>query len=335
MTYKIALFGKSKNRTRTTFHLYRAFQDQGHDILWINPARLRRKKGNIFELTLLEQLHQFEPHIVFIYSKDIPLLILREIVKQGYTTVQYYEDWAPTLPEGLSERARLVDHFLVTNKGMAADYQAAGIRNPLYFTGSCDIHDHWMQRAVLPHWKSDIAFIGAARSGEPRIELVKNLKKQYRTKVYGRNWHRFGVKPTLPVIRPRGYRLVCSGSKIVLGSDVTTDIEGYWSNRLWLTLGCGGFFLTNYVKGLEDFFENRKHLVWYRSQEECLELIREYLRNPRERVRIARQGYARVHAQHTFHHFIERVVALCEAQWANGPIKGEAPDGTQACHRSL
>ena len=314
MAYKIVLLGKSKNRTKTTAHLFRAFQEKGHETIWLNPSRLKRKKGNVSDLFLLEQILAFVPDIVFIYSNDIPIFILREVVKQGFTTVQYYEDWSSEIPSGLILRARWVDHFLVTNKGMKTRYTKAGVQNPLYFTGACDAHDHRVQRPLLPIWKSDIAFIGAGRSGEPRVELVKLLKKQYRLKVYGRNWKRFGINPTLPNIRPRGYRLICSGAKIILGSDVTSDIEGYWSNRLWLTLGCGGFFLTKYVKGLEDYFENKRHLVWYHDQKECLELVQEYLNKPREREQIARQGCTLVHSEHTFHHFVDRVIAVCKSQ---------------------
>ena len=52
------------------------------------------------------------------------------------------------------------------------------------------------------------------------------------------------------------------------------SVERYFSNRTFLTLAAGGFHLTHYVPGLETMFENHRHLVWYRSDEECLELIR-------------------------------------------------------------
>jgi spore maturation protein CgeB len=88
-------------------------------------------------------------------------------------------------------------------------------------------------------------------------------------------------------------------------------VPGYWSNRLWLTLGCGGFFLTAYVQGMENIFENKKHLVWYHNEQECLSLAEEYLAKPEERKAIALQGYHLVHDNHTFHHFADRVISVC------------------------
>ena len=165
---------------------------------------------------------------------------------------------------------------------------------------------------MLSLWKSDVAFIGAARLSEPRVLLIQRLNDLCKVKVYGKNWEQFGIKPTLKVVGPKGYGLICAGAKIFLGADATSNIDGHWSNRLWLTLGCGGFLLTNYVPGLEEFFTNHEHLVWYHDEEECIALVKEYLTKPEERKRIADTGYKYVHEHHTFHHFLDKVLALCD-----------------------
>jgi spore maturation protein CgeB len=124
-------------------------------------------------------------------------------------------------------------------------------------------------------------------------------------------------------VTPRRYGLVCRGAKIIIGADITDKVEGYWSNRLWLTLGCGGFFLTAYVRGMENFFENKRHLVWYHSETECLSLAEEYLAKPDSRHKIARQGYHLVHEHHTFHHFVQRAISL----YTQGRSRVENEDG--------
>ena len=48
------------------------------------------------------------------------------------------------------------------------------------------------------------------------------------------------------------------GSKIMLGIDVTDQLEGCFSNRTWITLGCGGFLLTRYIPGLGKNFYQQK-----------------------------------------------------------------------------
>jgi spore maturation protein CgeB len=308
---KIILFGKSKRRTRTTFHLARAFKECGNTVLWLNPAKIRRRRKNESTRWILNKIKAFGPDIIFIYSKDIPLGVLQKIADGPIKTMMYYEDMSREVSATLAQMGRQVDFFLATNKGMLADYKKAGIANPVYFIGACDRHDHHMRRPVLPVWKSDIAFIGQARAGESRVELTHKLADRFNLKVYGKNWQNFGINPALKAVTPRGYALVCGGAKIILGADITDQVEGYWSNRLWLTLGCGGFFLTAYVRGMEKYFENKRHLVWYHSEAECLDLAAEYLAKSDIRRTISRQGYHRVHEQHTFHHFVQRAISLC------------------------
>jgi len=308
---RIILFGKSKRRTRTTLHLARAFKDCGHDMLWLNPAKIRRRQKDSSERWIINRIEAFKPDIIFIYSRDIPLGVLKKYAAGDIKTVLYYEDMSTEINASLVELGKRVDFFLATNKGLLEDYKKAGIANPIYFTGACDRYDHRRRRAVLPIWKSDLAFIGRARADEPRVTLTRKLAAAHQVKVYGKNWRAFGFKPAKKIITPRSYALVCAGAKIILGADITSAVEGYWSNRLWLTLGCGGFFLTAYVRGMENFFENKKHLVWYHSEQECLSLAEQYLARPEERRRIAMQGHQLVHEHHTFHHFAQRVISLC------------------------
>ena len=308
---RIILFGKSKRRTRTTFHLVRAFKECGNTVLWLNPAKIRRRRRQASNRWILNKIKAFDPDIIFIYSMDIPLAVLQEIAGGPVKTLMYYEDMPGVVPTELVQKGMLVDFFLATNKGMLAEYKKAGIVQPIYFTGACDRHDHRVRYSVLPLWKSDIAFIGQARADESRLVLTRKLAKRYKVKVYGKNWPAFGIKPTLKTVTPRRYALICRGAKIILGADITDKVEGYWSNRLWLTLGCGGFFLTAYVRGMENYFENKRHLVWYHSPGECLSLAEEYLAKPDLRRQIARQGYQRVHEHHTFHHFVQRAISLC------------------------
>jgi spore maturation protein CgeB len=309
--HRIILFGKSKRRTRTTFHLARAFKECGNTVLWLNPAKIRRRRKQKGDQWILSQIKAFKPDIIFIYSKDMPLGVLQEIAGGPVKIMLYYEDMSRQVSNSLAQMGQLVDFFLATNKGLLPNYKQAGIARPIYFIGACDRHDHRLRHPVLPVWKSDIAFIGQARADEPRVVLTRKLAERFKVKVYGKNWQAFGIQPALKTVTPRRYALVCGGAKIILGADITDEVEGYWSNRLWLTLGCGGFFLTAYVRGMEEYFENKKHLVWYHSEQECLALAEEYLARPRERSQIALEGYRLVHEHHTFHHFVDRVTSLC------------------------
>ena len=94
----------------------------------------------------------------------------------------------------------------------------------------------------------------------------------------------------------------------MLGIDKTDQVELCFSNRTWITLGCGGFLLTRYVPGLENIFTNKKHLVWYHNIEECLDLISEYLKEDVEREKIKEEGYRYVHENYTYDHIAKRIL---------------------------
>ena len=110
-------------------------------------------------------------------------------------------------------------------------------------------------------------------------------------------------------VYPAQYRKICASSKLVLGIDPRADLDLYFSNRTWLTLGCGGCLLTRHVPNLEELFENGRHLAWFAGPEECLERIAFYLPREAERRRIAREGSAYVRSYHTFRHATAELMA--------------------------
>ena len=310
---KIFIFSKSRSKTGKIRYIERAFVERGNDILWLKTPRVLRRKGKNADAYMLDQIEFFNPDVIFINSQDIPFSVLKQISGGPIKTVMFFEDpWVTRILPDIFERGKLVDIFLVTAEGVLEEYRKAGVKNPVYIINACDMYEHRRRHPILPIWKSDVAFIGAARENESRVQLIRKLDEICNVKVYGKNWEQINKKATLKNIYPRGYTLVCGGAKIVLGADNTSSIYGYWSSRLPFTLGCGGFLLTNYVPGMEKFYTNREHLVWYKSEDECVDLVQEFLAKPKERERIADQGYRYVHEHNTFHHFVDRVLALCD-----------------------
>lgn len=76
--------------------------------------------------------------------------------------------------------------------------------------------------------------------------------------------------------------------------------DGLLVGRVWETIGCGTFLLTQRKDFIEDFFENGKHLVLFDSEKECSEKIKYYLEHESEREKIARQGYEFGLEHHTY-----------------------------------
>lgn len=93
---------------------------------------------------------------------------------------------------------------------------------------------------------------------------------------------------------------------------VSPQYGHYTSNRLYNILSSSGFCLTLWFPGIENLFVNKKHLVWFKDTKEMTKLIDYYLKNPKERSRIAEYGNKLYLARHTGEHRISKMIELLE-----------------------
>ncbi len=87
------------------------------------------------------------------------------------------------------------------------------------------------------------------------------------------------------------------------------SIESGIPQRVWDILAVGGFCLTNYQPELEEYFEIGKDLEVYHNKEEMMYKIAYYLKNEKERMRIAINGYKKVRQKHTYEKRMGAVLA--------------------------
>jgi spore maturation protein CgeB len=80
---------------------------------------------------------------------------------------------------------------------------------------------------------------------------------------------------------------------------------------MWKVMGCGGFYLGEWVEGIEALARDKEHCAWYRHPEQAVELVRYYLDHPDERSRIAAAGRRHALEHHTYAH---RVRLLLEGR---------------------
>lgn len=78
-------------------------------------------------------------------------------------------------------------------------------------------------------------------------------------------------------------------------------LDGFlMSDRIYKAMGCGAFFLSYFLEGLELMFKNKVHLDSYDGTLESLKAqITYYLQHPEEREKIAKAGQKEVLEKHT------------------------------------
>lgn len=247
--------------------------------------------------------------IIGLKLDNIEAETIQELRAAGSRVALWHVDcFDENIPPQPARLVPAVDAFFVTAQGMVEKYAALSA-TPV----------HWLYEGVftqafpdveipapqIPLYQSQVAFVGnllhppvadetlALR----RFTLLERVSEQFELKIWGVQGNpasraRWGSRSPLIEWHAHHVELVkiCRAAGIVLGLNTINTIPLYFSNRVFLTLACGGFLLTHYVPQMETMFSNHEHLVWFHSDDECLELIAHYLRRPLDRARIAAAG---------------------------------------------
>ena len=83
----------------------------------------------------------------------------------------------------------------------------------------------------------------------------------YLKDIYGNRYSKFGWPETFH--RNAQLNNLYANSKIAIGDSVCIGFnhERYWSDRVFETIGRGGFIIHPYIKGLEEFFIPDKEII--------------------------------------------------------------------------
>lgn len=122
---------------------------------------------------------------------------------------------------------------------------------------------------------------------------------------------------------------VFSQSKIVFNESINNDLN----MRVFEALCSGSLLVTDCApgSGLEDFFQDKEHLVIF-NEDNLMERIGYYLEHPEERLKIARQGLEEVLARHTYDHRAKFLLATLDDYFRanDAPPRAEANEAPQA-----
>lgn len=128
-----------------------------------------------------------------------------------------------------------------------------------------------------PELETEIAFVGQLYGD--RAEFIGRLKDRYgeKLRVFGNIFN-------------RDLYDLCASTKVFIAPDSPGD-DFYWSSRVYMILGSGGFLLHPKAEGLKEEFKDKKHLAYYDSFEDLCEKIDFYLENEKKRKKIQEEGY--------------------------------------------
>ncbi len=205
------------------------------------------------------------------------------------------------------EVARHFDAVFLAQKTHVEHFRAAGIPRVEWLPLAC-------MPSLYPHEPLermyDVAYVGSLNreDGGRRAQLFEKIAARFPNNKIGKFW-------------PEDMARIYSQAKIVVNACHNKDVN----MRVFEAMAAGALLITDPAIGLEDLFEDGKHLVIYRRDEDVLGLIQHYLDHPDERERIAQAGQALVRSQHTYAHRLEIILKEAEALAADYAKRPTAP----------
>ena len=234
-----------------------------------------------------------------------PLDELRYYKARGALLVCWYFDWIWHLanrPATYLPRLQLFDAVFSTDGFCGGAYVLRHVNCRHYLPQAAE------PRASLPPptpgtEKHDVVFLGRLWT-QDRRELARRLRARcdFANLGDGRRIH------------GRALTDICQSSSIMIGTNYRNDIAGYWSNRCYLVMGAGGFYLGQHVRGLDKTFQDGVHCGFFFGLDDMEVKVTYWLNHPVEREACRLRGHALVQSRHTYTHRVGQLLAALRAR---------------------
>ena len=87
------------------------------------------------------------------------------------------------------------------------------------------------------------------------------------------------------------------------------------NQRVFDVSACKKFLITDYKQQIASFFQSKDNMVWYEKLEEIPDLITYYLKNTKERDKIAENAYNIVVNNHTYKHRLNKMIEILKNKY--------------------
>jgi len=264
-------------------NFFEPLKGMGYSVLRYNYLEklnlIGKKKMN---KEILKLARSEKPDYVFhiTYRDEISLKTLKRLNQEGNKVVGWFSDDHWRFDKYSKFLAKNLFCSITTSKEAFIKYK----RNNLNV-----IKSQWASNPKYYHpvpavEKYDVSFAGQKYG--PREKILEYLRENdISVDVFGKGWGNY--VPFDKIIS------VFSNSKIninISASSLDPKIKQI-KGRIFEVPMCGGFLLTDYVDGLEEYFDIEKEIVGYEDEEDLLSKIKYYLKNDVEREEIAKNGY--------------------------------------------
>lgn len=298
---KIVFLGNFKSEFSSESHHAKTLESLGHTVVRLQEGKERSE--NIYKyaqdakIFIWVHTHGWKTHGSWAMQR-----VLRKLKDRGVITMTYHLDlWFGLQRQRDLDRDPIyknIEHFFTVDKQMAD-----------WFNKNTTVKGHYMPPGVFdqecyyePAEKIlDVAFVGSKiyhPEWSYRPKLIDWLSENYKD-----NFKHYGGGG-LGTVRGDKLNKLYASTKVVVGDSLCPgfDYPDYWSDRVYETIGRGGFIIHPYISGLEREFTDGKNIVFYEYNnfDQLKSLIDYYLSHDEEREAVRSAGHELVKKNYTY-----------------------------------
>jgi len=245
---RIYYIGNFDNEFSTEQYIFEALLEQGYDVKAVQEDLFTSKEhydmAQGYDLLLLAKgrLKDGLPGLV---------RLLQEFKgKKAFWLFDKMFDFRPERAEWMTTVIPLVDIYFVTDGSARHWYDRFNVPYKILRQGV--LKGYYGQPKRL-YQDFQVAFIGSLYT-EERKKMLDELGQEFKVLVMG----------THDMYQVRGQKLadICASVPVIVADSLGFDY--YWSNRIYETLGAGGFLIHPNIKGLDEEFIDGQHYTGYK-----------------------------------------------------------------------
>lgn len=285
----------------------KTYEKLGHKVTKLQENRTTTSKI----LQACERADLF--HYVHTHSWETPGLHSMEYVLEHlncYSISVHLDYW-----RGLAREKDVGNHpfwktdFVFTADGGSNDwYREKGINH--YYSPAGILEDSCYLGQKDERFSFDVVFVGS-KGYHPewayRPQLINWLESIYQEK-----FERVAGDTRHGTIRGAELNNLYNSAKVIVGDTLCLNFNhpDYYSDRLFETVGRGGFLIFPKIKGIEKMFKLGEELITYEfgNFDQLKGLIDYYLEHEEERDKIRLAGMERVKNEHTYTHRLSKIL---------------------------
>ena len=267
------------------------------NVILFDPRKIRFKQGSeMMNKIFLDLVKKEKPDFIFlIVGRDELTIDSMDKIKEvsPKTKIIAFVGDDDTEFENLKRyQALFVDCSFLGQPDYVSSYLNEGVKN-IFPTTSINVD---IFKPLNVKKKCEVTFFG--QPSTPRVNLLRFLiKNRVKLEIFGRGWYDYPefkdfYKGNLEAVK------VINQSKINLTLSRNRYGQLHFKGRVFEVAACKSFSLVDYFTPYLKFLKNNKEIVMFKNNEELLKKINYYLKNNKEREKIAKNAYQKTIKNH-------------------------------------